>query len=290
VDPSDNIYVAANHRIQKFNPSGAFLAKWGNFGTSDGQFKYPRGISADSSSNIYVVDSGNSRIQKFDSSGTFLAKWGSQGTGNGQFQYPYGIEVDSSGNVYVADSSNNRIQKFSYRENTPPVADAGFDRIVLVNGVVTMDGNGSYDPDEDSLSYVWDFGDSAMAAGVVVTHVYTAADTYTTTLTVTDDNGAIGTDTAIVTVLTAAEAIELLILDVMDLNLQQGIENGLDAKLDSAFQALDDLNEHNNVAAVNALQAFINAVEAQRGTKIPNADADDLIDAANAIITALGGS
>ena len=49
-----------------------------------------------------------------------------------------------------------------------------------------------------------------------------------------------------------------LILELIDfvvaLNLQQGIENSLDAKLDSALAALEDINNNNDVAAVNSLQ------------------------------------
>jgi len=71
---------------------------------------------------------------------------------------------------------------------------------------------------------------------------------------------------------------------VVELNLQQGIENGLDAKIDTALNALEDLNENNDVAAVNSLEAFINAVEAQRGKKISEEDADALIAQAQAII------
>jgi hypothetical protein len=79
-------------------------------------------------------------------------------------------------------------------------------------------------------------------------------------------------------------AVNNLVENVLELNLQTGIFNSLDAKLDNALSALDDLNENNNVAAINSLQAFINAVEAQRGHKIPEADADDLIAAAQTII------
>jgi hypothetical protein len=73
----------------------------------------------------------------------------------------------------------------------------------------------------------------------------------------------------------------------MGLNLQNGIENSLDAKLDAALQALDDINANNDAAAINAINAFINAVDAQRGNKIGEDDADDLIDAANNIIIGL---
>ena len=84
------------------------------------------------------------------------------------------------------------------------------------------------------------------------------------------------------------ELLMELAQDVIDLNLQQGISNSLDAKLSAAMQALDDINENNDVAAINTLQAFINAVEAQRGNKIPEADADALIAAAQEIIDLLG--
>ena len=40
---------------------------------------------------------------------------------------------------------------------------------------------------------------------------------------------------------------------------------------------------------INALQAFINSVEAQRGIHITEADADALIASAQAIIASLGG-
>jgi hypothetical protein len=83
---------------------------------------------------------------------------------------------------------------------------------------------------------------------------------------------------------TPPEMIQGLTGTVIELNLQQGISNSLDAKLQTALSALDDVNANNDVAAINSLNAFINAVEAQRGNKITNEEADTLIAAAQAII------
>jgi parallel beta-helix repeat protein len=86
------------------------------------------------------------------------------------------------------------------------------------------------------------------------------------------------------------QAIQALVVQVMTLNLQQGIGNSLDAKLDTALKALDDINENNDDAAINTMQAFINAVEAQSGNQISTEDADALIAAAQEIIDILNGS
>ncbi|MEJ0021441.1 MAG: 6-bladed beta-propeller [Candidatus Doudnabacteria bacterium] len=133
-DSSGNIYAVDvnNNRIQKFDPSGNFIIKWGSFGTGDGQFDAPGGIIVDSSNNIYIVDTN--RVQEFTSAGTFIKTFGwgvldgtpafqvcnsncqagIAGSGPGQFDGSGGISVaaDSSGNVYISDAGNNRIQKF----------------------------------------------------------------------------------------------------------------------------------------------------------------------------------
>ena len=43
------------------------------------------------------------------------------------------------------------------KPNTPPVADAGPDRTVNVGDVVQLDGTGSFDPDDDPLTFSWTF-------------------------------------------------------------------------------------------------------------------------------------
>jgi FlgD Ig-like domain/FIMAH domain len=78
-----------------------------------------------------------------------------------------------------------------------------------------------------------------------------------------------------------------LIAQVLDLNLDSGIDNSLDAKLSVAYDALTDMQGGNDAAAVNLLEAFISEVEAQRGNQIPETDADALIANAQAILLLL---
>ena len=92
-----------------------------------------------------------------------------------------------------------------------------------------------------------------------------------------------------VPLLDAIQLLRNLIQDVVDLNIQEGIENSLDSKLDAAVNALDDLKENNDVAAINSLEAFMNAVEAQEEKKILEVDALYLIDAAQEIIDLIIG-
>lgn len=115
-----------------------------------------------------------------------------------------------------------------------------------------------------------------------------------------DNQNALGNDLATWTHLGDGENMRLtlsfnpgvdlvnnLVENVIGLNINKGMANSLDAKLSTALKVLDDMNEKNDGAAINNLQAFINAVEAQRGKKIPEDKADELIAAALDIIVLL---
>lgn len=70
--------------------------------------------------------------------------------------------------------------------NNPPIADAGGPYEGVSDKSITFNGNKSSDPDNDPLTYVWDFGDeSPEKDGVKVSHIFDEG-TYTVTLTVSD--------------------------------------------------------------------------------------------------------
>ena len=89
--------------------------------------------------------------------------------------------------------------------------------------------------------------------------------------------------------ITSESLLSELLGEVIEMNLNAGISNSLDAKINVVMDALDDVNANNDIAAINALDSFINAVEAQRGNKLTDAEADKLVATAQLIITTLGG-
>lgn len=65
VDTAGNVYVldSGNHRIQKFDPQGNFLASFGRQGQGPGEFQHPQSIDIDAQGFMYISDSGNQKIQ-----------------------------------------------------------------------------------------------------------------------------------------------------------------------------------------------------------------------------------
>jgi DNA-binding beta-propeller fold protein YncE len=64
-DADGNVYVldSGNHRIQKFDSQGNFLASFGRRGQGPGEFQYPQSIDIDERGHMVVSDSGNQKIQ-----------------------------------------------------------------------------------------------------------------------------------------------------------------------------------------------------------------------------------
>jgi PKD repeat protein len=84
--------------------------------------------------------------------------------------------------------------------NVPPVASAGPDQNGTVGVGLQFSSAGSSDPDGTIVAYQWTFGDGGAAWGATVSHAYTAAGSYTVTLTVTDNGGLQRNDTATATI------------------------------------------------------------------------------------------
>ncbi len=121
VGPDGSVYVAdsLNHRVQKFDAAGRFVAQVGGQGTGPGQFQEPWGVAVGPDGSVYVADTWNHRVQKFDPNLRFIAAWGGFATAGpdpqaapGRFYGPRDIAVDGSGRIFVTDTGNKRIQVF----------------------------------------------------------------------------------------------------------------------------------------------------------------------------------
>lgn len=96
----------------------------------------------------------------------------------------------------VVDNSGSECgvvtDKALIRVNSPPVAEAGDDRKGFTGGAndaVFFDAGASHDPDGDTLTYHWDFGDGSTAGGPRVSHTYGSPGKYSVTLRVDDGSG-----------------------------------------------------------------------------------------------------
>lgn len=132
VDKSGKIYVAdrKNNAIRLIMPDGTVSTFAGcptneeHFAdgpASVATFSHPLGLALDSSTNLYVADTGNHVIRKITPDGTvstFAGMPGKRGYADGRssearFSSPSGLAVDSSNNLYVADYANNLIRRIT---------------------------------------------------------------------------------------------------------------------------------------------------------------------------------
>lgn len=196
----------------------------------------------------------NYKWLKYDPSGNQL--WAARYNGLGSlWDDPEAIDLDDSDNVYVTGRSYGSGTGYDY-------ATVKYDPAGNELWVARHDGPSHYD---HASAIAVDASGNVYVTGTYVTVKYISLES-------------------------PPGAIEALITAIISLNLQQGITNSLDAKLGAALNALDDVNTNNDAAAVNTLEAFINAVEAQRGNAISDPDADGLMQAAVNIINTLNGS
>jgi len=109
VDSKGRVYVAdrLNSRVQVFDASGRFLAKW----TEVGQ---PWGLIYSTKEDVlYMCDGLNNRIAKLSLDGKVLGVLSSFGKAPGKLDFAHNIAIDSTGAIYVAEIKNWRVQKFA---------------------------------------------------------------------------------------------------------------------------------------------------------------------------------
>lgn len=95
--------------------------------------------------------------------------------------------------------------------NRNPVAAASAPGNTNTGAPISFSSIGSTDPDNDSLTFSWDFGDGASATDANPQHAYATAGQYTATLIVSDGRGGTGSATTVVAVTTPVTLLSLVV-------------------------------------------------------------------------------
>ena len=123
--------------------------------------------------------------------------WGDGSMGSGETAFhvystagDYTVILTVTDNDMMTDTASDLVTVEEIQ--TPPTASFTVSVDFLA---VSVNGGSSSDLDGTIVSYSWDWGDGSMAgSGVTASHTYAAEGTYRITLTVTDDDGLIGSD------------------------------------------------------------------------------------------------
>jgi len=162
---------------------------------------------------FYFADYGQNWIKAatFNADGSIKTVRGflPQGGGKGIVDIEYSPLDDA---LYYVNINTGEIMKISYGGNQPPVAVASANR---QNGTsplsVSFTGSNSTDPDNDPLTYAWDFGDGTSSTLANPSKVFTATATqgFTVRLTVNDGRGLTDSKTLVISVNNAAPTAKI---------------------------------------------------------------------------------
>lgn len=152
--------------------------------------------------------------------------------------------------IVSADEAKERV-KATYIEqsvplldntNTVPIAKAGDDITKSQGEAVIFNGNNSSDVDGNIVKYEWFEEDTLLHVGAMFTKSDFSTGTHTITLKVTDDKGAIGIDTIIVTIQETlnTQPLKLTSVDIAD-----------NETLNNAFIYNQDCNGNNKSPALS---------------------------------------
>ena len=261
---------------------GSFSVTEGAVPTASGTYSDPDGDSVNLSASALTGAAGTVTA---GAAGTW--SWKGAAADEGQGQAITITADDGHGNKATAQFST------VVGDSTPAVA-ISFTQLGLIlpqqsltfNGTFTdaglaVDGAANYTP-------TWTWSDNYPSSSeLVATRAFSAAGTYTATLTVKDDEEVAGSATTTVTVLTPAAALAKiadLVSGQSGLNAAQ--KHSLLVKLNAAADAAE---RGNTGAACNQLNAFVNEVDAdQKAGRISSGDATAMTNAARLTQRSLG--
>jgi PKD repeat protein len=120
-----------------------------------------------------------------------------------------GTDPNGTWQLYVVDDASSDVGVIAEgwcvtitttTQDGAPTADIGGPYVGDEGSLITFNGSGSTDPDDDIVSYAWTFGDEATGTGPNPQHAYADNGTYLVKLVVTDEDGASNEASTTVTV------------------------------------------------------------------------------------------
>src|SRR5712691_6043059 len=233
-----------------------------------------------------------------DNTAGFKFKWTASEYGNalpGSTSATYVLKVDDEGSYTITLQATDDggvpsaivSVTIAAVDSRPNVSGLQVSNPMIVTSQQSLTFTGIYadagGPVDGTYQATWNFGDgnstsAAAPGGLTATHAYSAAGTYTATLTVKDDDGTPGSATTTVKVLTPLQAIGQIGNYLQSLGDLSGAQkNSLQVKLSAAA---DSYQRGDTGAACNQLAAFINEVDAdQKSGRLTTAEAGNLTDA-----------
>ena len=228
IDAASNIWVtdSAASSVTELNSNGTAVSPAAGY--TGGGLTSSSANAIDGVGTLWVADASGNALTVISASGTAVSPSG--GYKGGSLSSPSAIAIDGSGNVWLANGSpavSNgsslgltefigvaspvitplavaaKQRQLGQRPGTPAnttTADAGGPYSGQPGTAIAFDGSQSTAPAGQTLTYAWGFGDGTVGTGVNPTHSYSAAGTFTASLTVTSTNGVMSTAATTVTI------------------------------------------------------------------------------------------
>jgi len=171
---SDVVSVAAGWYHSLALKSDGTVVGWGD--NTYNQISIPSGLT-----NVVAIAAGGRHSLALKDDGTVVA-WGDNSYGQGS-SLP---DLTGVVAIYAGEYHNLALVPADSPVNMAPVANPGEAYLGIVNTSISFDGSLSSDPDNDPLTFAWNFGDGTTGTGASPKHSFTTTGIYDVCLTVND--------------------------------------------------------------------------------------------------------
>jgi parallel beta-helix repeat protein len=188
------------------------------------------------------------------------------------------VRVDPYDSIQEVSENNNQAHKPITIEPTydqPPIASFTYSPLnPVANETITFNASNSSDSDGFIVNYEWGFGDELNKTGEAVTHAYASPGNYNVILSVTDNDGAVDTETKGITV----SGVKTIYVD------DDFADDPANHRWDTIQEGITDANDGDTVLVYNGTYTeniVLNKTITLTGEGMPMIDAHSLGDAIN---------